>query len=198
RREYGEAVDIEWRAFELRPEPHPTLDPDGEYLHRVWNQSVYPMAQQRGMVLKLPPVQPRSRKAFELAEFARERGRYDETHRALFKAFFEHGRDLSDVDVLLEIAAGVGLDTDGVRAALDQSRYVERVLAAQREAHRLGIGGVPAILIGGADLPLSEAENLSGAQPYEIVRGSGSARGRIGKTNNSPGSFGASLSCAQQ
>ncbi len=50
------------------------------------------------------------------------------------------------------------------------ARYVERVLAAQREAHRLGIGGVPAILIGGADLPLSEAENLSGAQPYEIVR----------------------------
>ena len=58
--EHAEEVEIDWRAFELRPEPAPTLDPNGEYLHRVWNQSVYPMAEQRGMVLRLPPVQPRS------------------------------------------------------------------------------------------------------------------------------------------
>ncbi|HKN88569.1 MAG TPA: hypothetical protein VJV04_17020, partial [Nitrospiraceae bacterium] len=66
RREYGDALDLQWRAFELRPEPVPTLEPNGEYLHTVWNQSVYPMARQRGMTLRLPPVQPRSRRAFEL------------------------------------------------------------------------------------------------------------------------------------
>lgn len=170
RQEYGDAVEVEWRAFELRPEPHPTLDPDGEYLHGVWNQSVYPMARQRGMVLKLPPVQPRSRKAFVLAEFARERGRYDEVHRALFKAFFEHGRDLGDIYVLLEIASGAGLNVNESRAALEQSDYVERVLADQHEANRLGIGGVPAMRIGRVDLPLSETWNVSGAQPYEIVK----------------------------
>ena len=71
RDEYGEAVAVDWRAFELRPEPVPTLDPDGDYLHTVWNQSVYPMARQRGMTLKLPPVQPRSRRAFQLVEFER-------------------------------------------------------------------------------------------------------------------------------
>lgn len=68
RDEYGEAVVLDWRAFELRPEPVPTLDPDGDYLHTVWNQSVYPMARQRGMTLKLPSVQPRSRRTFELVE----------------------------------------------------------------------------------------------------------------------------------
>jgi predicted DsbA family dithiol-disulfide isomerase len=80
--EHAEEVEIDWRAFELRPEPAPTLDPNGDYLHRVWNQSVYPMAEQRGMVLRLPPVQPRSRKAFEAAEFAREVGRFDPMNRA--------------------------------------------------------------------------------------------------------------------
>lgn len=76
--EYGEAVDLEWRAFELRPEPVPTLDPNGEYLHTVWNQAVYPIARQKGMTLRLPPVQPRSRRALELAEFARQQGRFAE------------------------------------------------------------------------------------------------------------------------
>ena len=44
REEFGPGLQVYWHAFELRPEPVPTLDPDGEYLHRVWNQSVYPMA----------------------------------------------------------------------------------------------------------------------------------------------------------
>src|SRR5690349_20458119 len=70
RNELGDRVQIDWRSFELRPEPEPTLDPDGDYLDRVWNQSVYPMAQDRGMNIRLPPVQPRSRKAHEAADFA--------------------------------------------------------------------------------------------------------------------------------
>src|ERR671921_1915983 len=101
--EFDGRIEIDWLAFELRPEPAPTLDPNGEYLHEVWTKSVYPMAAERGMTLRLPPVQPRSRKAFEAAEFARSRGRFDPMHRALFRAFFEEGRDLADVDVLLDI-----------------------------------------------------------------------------------------------
>ena len=56
-------MEIDWRAYKLRSDPVPTLDPDGDYLHRVWNASVYPMARAFGMTLRLPPVQPRSRKA---------------------------------------------------------------------------------------------------------------------------------------
>jgi hypothetical protein len=56
--EFGPRVDVSWHAFELRPEPAPTLDPDGEYLHDIWGRSVYPMAEERGMRLRLPPVQP--------------------------------------------------------------------------------------------------------------------------------------------
>jgi predicted DsbA family dithiol-disulfide isomerase len=94
---YSDRVEVDWRAYELRPDPIPTLDPDGDYLHRVWNASVYPMAEALGMKLRLPPVQPRSRKALEAAEFSREKGLYDEMHNALFRAFFEDGRDIGDV-----------------------------------------------------------------------------------------------------
>ncbi len=70
------------------------------------------------MKLRLPPVQPRSRKALEAAEFAREKGLYDEMHNALFRAFFEDGRDIGDVEVILDVAAPVGLDLSELRIAL--------------------------------------------------------------------------------
>src|SRR5215210_4773230 len=59
REEFGDGVEVDWRAYELRPDPIPALDSDGEYLHRVWSASVYPMARSLGMTLRLPPVQPR-------------------------------------------------------------------------------------------------------------------------------------------
>lgn len=168
RREY--TVDVEWRAFELRPEPVPTLDPNGEYLHTVWNRVVYPMARERGMTLRLPPVQPRSRKALELAEFARANGKFDDTHRALFRAFFEEGKDLGDVHILLEITDAVGLDRNEARAALARGSYSERVTQDQRHAQELRIAAVPAMLVGPTDQPLAKAELISGAHSYEIVR----------------------------
>ena len=147
RREREGEVAVAWRAFELRPEPVPTLDPDGEYLHRVWNRSVYPMARERGMVLRLPPVQPRSRKAFEAAAFAGEAGRFDAMHEALFRAFFEHGRDIGDTAVLREVGASVGLDPDRLGEALAEGRHAAGVLADERMAAEIGVTGVPAMLL---------------------------------------------------
>ena len=166
-RELPGAVEVTWRAFELRPEPEPTLDPDGDYLHRVWDASVYPMARERGMVLKLPPVQPRSRQAFEAAAFAREHGAFDAMHAALFRAFFEYGRDLADPDVLAELAVASGLDGAALRDALGTRRYTPEVMQDRRRALSLGIGGVPAMLLHGSG---QRAVLLSGAQPYPVLK----------------------------
>ena len=165
--ERGERIEIDWRSFELRPEPEPTLDPDAEYLHRVWNQSVYPMAQERGLsMMKLPPVQPRSRKAHEAAEYAREKGLLDAMNHALFKAFFEDGRDLADLEVLLDIGRSVGLDEDGLREALESNRHAERVLEDEQLARQIGISGVPALIVTAG----AQAYLVSGAQPYETLK----------------------------
>jgi predicted DsbA family dithiol-disulfide isomerase len=166
RRELGEEIEIDWRAFELRPEPVPTLDPDGEYLHRIWDQSVYPMAKERGLALQLPPVQPRSRKAHEAAEFARDAGLLDEMNRALFRAFFEEGRDLADLDVLLEIGESEGLERTDLREALEKNRYTQKVVEDEHLARQIGISGVPALVISAG----RHAYLLSGAQPVETVR----------------------------
>lgn len=169
--EHGNMLNIEWRAFELRPDPVPTLDPDGEYLHTTWARAVYPLAAQRGMTLRLPPVQPRSRRALEAAEFARDQGRHDAMRHALFQGFFEHGQDLNDVRVLVAIGVSIDLDPGALRGALDQGTYTERVRRDESLAQELGITAVPTLLIRRCDQPLNAARTLSGAQPYEAANG---------------------------
>lgn len=156
-------VEIVWRAFELRPEPVPTLDPAGEYLTRVWQNSVYPLAERLGVVMRLPPVQPRSRLAHEAARWARTQGWFDDYNASVFRAFFERGEDIGRVDVLLKLAADLGLDSAGLQAALERREFEEGVIADEREAGELGVGGVPAFV---ADRRLA----LSGVQPVESLR----------------------------
>lgn len=163
---YGDGVTVDRRAYELRPYPVPTLDPDGEYLRRVWNASVYPMAALLGMTLRLPPVQPRSRRALEAAEFARERGSHDAMHTAIFEAFFEKGQDIGEIEVLVHIGASVGLDPEELRAALEEGRYTGKVLADEELAGRLGVGSVPTMFVAPEDTPLEDAEVITGAHPY--------------------------------
>jgi predicted DsbA family dithiol-disulfide isomerase len=166
---FPDQLQVVWRAFELRPEPNPTLDPNGEYLNTTWARSVYPMAAQRGMHLKLPPVQPRSRRALEAALFAEAHGRFPQMHEALFRAFFEQGRDIGSIDVLLEIAGENGLDAGALRDALDHSRYTAQVLDDEQIAHSLGITGVPIMLLRTADAPWQDAIPIRGAVPYETL-----------------------------
>jgi predicted DsbA family dithiol-disulfide isomerase len=166
--DFSDQVILQWRAFELRPEPVPLLDPDGEYIHAIWNRAVYPMAHLRGMKLRLPPLQPRSRLAFEAAEFARSQGRFNEMHEAIFRAFFQEARNVSSLSVLLQIGAEAGLDVEQLNQALESGAYIPRVREDERLAHELGITGVPTVLMSRTD---AKIENLlSGAQSYELLR----------------------------
>jgi predicted DsbA family dithiol-disulfide isomerase len=167
---YGDRIKIVWRAFELRPDPKPTPDPAGEYLRTTWAKSVYPMAAERGMKLKLPPLQPRSRKAHEAAEFAETHMRFNAMHEALFRAFFEQGRDIGAIDVLCDIAASVELDRNALRQALIEDRYLPLVVDDERLALDLGISAVPFMLARPGDTPWRQAVPLQGAVPYETMQ----------------------------
>lgn len=139
-------VEVAWRAFELRPEPVPTLDPGGEYLQRAWTNSVYPLAARLGRPMKLPPVQPRSRLAHEAAQWSRQHGRFDDYNAGIFRAFFERGEDIGDIGVLTRVATGLGLNGDALRDALETGALAQSVLEDEREAARLGVSAVPAFV----------------------------------------------------
>jgi predicted DsbA family dithiol-disulfide isomerase len=90
-------------------------------------------------------------------------------HRALFRAFFEEGRDFDDSNVLLDIGASVGLDRQELAAALQSGKYRNRVIEDEIQAAELGISAVPTILID-PGAKHSRVETISGAQPYELMK----------------------------
>jgi predicted DsbA family dithiol-disulfide isomerase len=137
--------------FELRPEPHPTLRPEGEYLQRAWSQSVYPLARRMGVPIALPPVspQPHTHLAFEGYQYAKEHGKGNEYNHRVLEAFFVEGRDIGDVGVLTGLAGEVGLDENDFGDALRSRKYREAHRGALRHAYEeAGVGGVPLFVIG--------------------------------------------------
>jgi len=158
------------RAFELRPDPVPTLDPHGEYLTRVWREVVYPMAERMGMTLRLPPVQPRSRLAHAASFFAAAHGKLDALHEEIFRSFFQRGEDIGRIDLLVGLGAGIGLDGSALRRALETRQFEAEVVADEERAERLGVRAVPAYLTEG---PRVVTGVLALGQLREFVKRSG-------------------------
>lgn len=153
-----------WKAFELRPDPVPSRDPAGEYLTRVWRDSVYPLAERLGMKMRLPPIQPRSRRAHEAAKWAQTQkqfaahNEFETFNEAVFRAFFERGEDISDIDVLVKLARDLNFDDSSLRAALQDKQFEPAVLADEQEAAELGVHAIPAFVA-------NRRFALSGVQP---------------------------------
>lgn len=146
----GLDVRINWMPFELRPNPEPTLRPEGDYLQTVWRRSVYPLAAQLGVEIRLPDAspQPYSRLAHEGLLFAKEHGKASEYVDAVFRAFFQRSFDIGDPRVLRSIAEHVGLQGDAFAAALKNGRYTASHQASLGLARQLGIRSVPTITAG--------------------------------------------------
>ena len=66
---------------------------------------------------------------------------------ALMSAFFEHGKDIGDVDVLVRIAEAHGLDAGDVVAIAEDGEARDAVLACERQVRASGISGVPGYLL---------------------------------------------------
>src|SRR5690606_19766153 len=113
----GKEFRIDWQAFELRPDPVPTLRPEDPYLPAVWQQSVYPLAERLGVPIRLPAIspQPRTRRASELLLLARDRGRAHSYAMHVLRAFFQDGQDIGNTDVLVRLAGQSGLDAKEAR-----------------------------------------------------------------------------------
>ncbi len=68
---------------------------------------------------------------------------------ALFEAFFGRTEDISDTDVLCGIAEACGIDPGRIREILDSGSMRAAVLEETQGAFRLGIRGIPAVVITG-------------------------------------------------
>ncbi|HEX8164262.1 MAG TPA: DsbA family oxidoreductase [Beijerinckiaceae bacterium] len=103
---------------------------------------------------------PNTRAAHMLIAHASGQGRGGAVVDALFRAYFEEGRDIGDEAVLLAVAEEAGLPRDEAQAALRDQEVRRMVVQAEGRAGELGISGVPFFIV-------DQAFAVSGAQPAE-------------------------------
>ncbi len=167
------AAQIRWRPFELNPQMPPEGEDQEAHLQRKYRRSAEDGAALRGQMKAIaegagvslsyeganeeggeapPAMMWNTRDCHKLLTFAlEEAGPQVQTalKLALFKAHFNHRARLGDRDLLLDIAAGVGLHREAAKAALDDPDLEARVLAEEQQAWDLNISGVPAMIING-------------------------------------------------
>lgn len=153
---------VAYRAYELFPAPAP-LDPPPAI--EALPDAFHALAATESLAFRSPSRRPRTRKAHEAAAFAEEKGQGDAMRSALFRAYFEHDRDLGRIDVLVSCAREIGLDETEVKVALDIDRFTQRIVHESLEARRLGVEGTPALLVPGSP----RANFVAGAQAYEEI-----------------------------
>lgn len=167
-------AEIRWRPFELNPDmPHEGEEQEA-HLTRKYGRSAEEGAKVRGQMRSIaesagvslayeggedptpPPTPPammwNTRDCHKLLTLTLEQmGPQVQTKLklALFEAHFNHRRDLSNHDVLVDIAASVGVHRGAAKAALEDKELEARVIAEERQAWDLNISGVPAMIING-------------------------------------------------
>src|SRR3954462_3579613 len=80
-----------------------------------------------------------SRLAQELGKWADTTPGGAAVHDKLYKAYFVEAKNLADIDLLVDIAASVGLPADEARAVLVERRFTEAVDADWEKSHRYGV-----------------------------------------------------------
>lgn len=96
--------------------------------------------------------------------------RGSEMTATLFKAYFQDGRDIGDLDTLVAIAGELGFDENAARDELTNDELRETVIGLEAHAQKVGVTGVPFFIVDGK-LAVSGAQTADvWAQVFEQVR----------------------------
>ncbi len=154
---------LRWRAFPL----HPETPAEGMTLERLFKGRMMDIA---GMMARLReaaaaeglPFGDRtmtynSRMAQELGKWAEVEDKIEAYNEAVFQAYFVHGHNIGDQEVLLSVCRSVGLNPEKAATVLNERRFKGSVDADWMLSRRLGIRAVPTFVMG--------ERILVGAQP---------------------------------
>ncbi len=164
--------EIRWHPFQLNPDmPEGGMD-RAKYMALKFGDAdailaayapVIAAAEDTGITLNLPAITrtPNTGDAHRLIHWAGLEGRQSAMVAALFRAYFNEGRDIGARDSLLALARESGLDAAMITRLLDTDADAELIREANRMARARGITGVPFFII-------DQTYAVSGAQPVVV------------------------------
>ncbi len=160
-------IDLEWRPFYL----HWDVPSEGtelpDYVKRARakgsEERLQTIANSYGMDFKSTARIYSTRLAHEATEYARENGKGNEFHKALFYKVYVEGQDPGQWSVLRATAEAAGLNADEMQQLVESNKYTGYVEEQVRWAQQIGVSGVPTYVI-------NDRYAVVGAQPYEVFK----------------------------
>jgi len=155
-------LELRWKSYLLRPNPEPrpfekfrryteswmrpaSQADSGEF--RVWATDEDPPSH------SVPPA--------VAVKAAARQGKFSRYHHAIMHAYFSRNLNVTAPETMLRVAAECGLDTEAFARDFDDPALTRAVADDHNEAVRLGISGVPCVLLeGGIQLPGSQDRNV--------------------------------------
>jgi predicted DsbA family dithiol-disulfide isomerase len=170
---HRDEVEVVYHSFEL--DPSYPADKRGEtnlqMLARKYGMSAAQARQADGQVAGLAhaeglgfEVERPIGNTFDLhrvTHLGLAKGVQQELLNAVNEAYFAQARHVFDHDVVVDVAAGAGLDPAAVREVLDGDAYADEARQDEAQAQQIGISGVPFFVL---DMRLG----VSGAQSTEL------------------------------
>jgi predicted DsbA family dithiol-disulfide isomerase len=162
-------IFVAWRPFQLNPDmPEAGMNRE-DYLRAKFGggdrprqiyQAISETGKGEGIDFQFSRMRrtPNTVQSHRLIHWSGKEGFQEQVVEALFHAYFEEGRDIGDLDVLVECARLAGIDATQARRFLDGTDLRQEVLAADLYSRRLGINGVPCFIV-------NRKYAISGAQP---------------------------------
>lgn len=168
-----EKVEIVWRSFQL--------DPGMEYLPgqsvheylgkrkgtttaegKRMNDAMTGMAKEVGLEYDFDKaIINNTTDAHRLLHLAKTKDLQNEMKERLFKAYYTEGKNIGDLEALVQLGSEVGIPANEIRNALQTGAYKKEVEQDQHTAQQVGARGVPFFVF-------NDKYAVSGAQSSDV------------------------------
>ena len=153
--QYAKDVELEWKSFQLSPQAETNPNQNiNQFLAqhkgisvdeaRKMHEYVTNMATGVGLEYNFDKtVVANTFNAHRMLHFSKKHGLQRETKERICLAYFTEGKNIDDMDTLIELGEEVGLEGKALRESLQTKEYSNDVIGDVVEAQQLGIRGVP-------------------------------------------------------
>jgi len=142
-------LTIDWKGIEI----HPEFPPQGKKRTKTlksksFAETIREMAKEDNIEIKLPGYATNSRLSLEASEFAKIKGKFLEFHIGVYEAYFLEGRNIGDIEIVLDIGEKAGLHRSDLVECLNKRTMFDNIEANKKEAEDNLILGVPTFIFG--------------------------------------------------
>lgn len=172
--EHTDTFEIEWKSFQLDPTIPKTVEKVSVYQYladakgisfsesKEMHDNVVQSAKNVGLTYNYDnAIIANSFDAHRMIQFAKTKGLGDQLEEALFKAYFTDGKNIGEINDLLEIGVSIGIEKLALKAVLESEQYTNEVKNDISEAQQIGVRGVPFFVF-------DRKYAISGAQPISV------------------------------